>query len=336
MGFISCFKIQRLEESTVVFIDSLIYSLKSHHRHEILARMTRSSERVREELWEKTVKKVGAHGGEVTRFIDLLNDKGLDLIYGDKEYHRSMPFGNVGKLGFTGENRAAWTTTTEWNGVIHKFPALVFEDFDKMMKMMDEDVSDSFIYDSNDKIKTHTDFIKEWSSDAVAWAANLATMYTCILTGTFAFGGIDESLNLPTNVFKNKSKAPRTFKEAFPNIYMFKLPDMKKARKFARDYPEIAPGSWTPPTPEGEHEDPRLKKVLSTEDLAKIVATLSDHKNKRKYEQAEEKRAEKRTLFTKKKVHSQGSYWYTADLECHRMYAPHIDSFLEEERRYFI
>ena len=303
--------------------------------------MTRSSKRVREELWRKVVEKVRAHGGEVPRFIDLLNEEGMGWIYSDKEYHRALPYGDILKYGFTGENTAAWTTTTEWNGMVHNFPAMVFEDFDMMMKRMDEDVNDNFIFYGTGKIKTHTDMFEEWSFDAVKWSEHMASMYYNILTGNFAFGEIDESLKLPVELFKDKSKAPRTFEEAFPNIYKLKLARMitaknaakNAAKKRARNYPEDDNSYCTTPTTPLEKEQTRLETGLSKEDLAKVVASLGDHKKQRMYKQAEEKREERRTAFTKNKVQTDsGGHWYSGDLECNRYYQ-HIDVFLEKERR---
>ena len=182
--------------------------------------MTMHHTRGIEELWEEVVSKVRAHGGEITRFLDLLSAEATCKICSDKEYHRVAPLHLVMKYGYTGENTSVYTGR-DWKGNKYTRPALVFDDFHKMMEMMEEEVHTSYVghcmYDK--KLLTHADVMNAWSCEAVEWAADYVSMYYNILVGSFPFGHVDDSKKLPKHVFEKRSTALRTFEDAFPNIY---------------------------------------------------------------------------------------------------------------------
>jgi len=248
--------------------------------------------------WKDVVTKVRAHGGEVTRFLNLLSEDATCRIYADKEFHRAAPLHLVMKYGYTGENTSV-VTGKDWNGADYTLPALIFEDFNKMMQMMGEDVHHSHIsyclYDQ--KILTHADVMDAWSSEAISWATNYASMYYNILVGSFPFGWVDDYKKLPKNVFKKTSTAPRTFEDAFPNISYHNQTMKKEQVSRALDFGDAS----TPMTPHHPQNDIYLDRDLSINDLQRIIATLGDSKIMM-YNKAEKRRLKKKKIFENMKL----------------------------------
>ena len=226
--------------------------------------MTTYHTRGLQEHWKRVIAKVRAHGQEVTRFLDILSEDATCKIHADNEFHRATPLHLVTKYGYTGENTSV-VTGKDCNGDDYTLPALIFEDFNKMMDMMEEDVQHSHInyclYDQ--RILTHADVMDEWSSEAISWATKYACMYYNILVGSFPFGSVDDSKKLSKHIFKKTSTAPKTFKDAFPNISYHNQTRKKEKVRRALDFVDAS----TPMTPHHPQNDVYLDHDLPIHDL---------------------------------------------------------------------
>jgi len=257
------------------------------------------------EAWAESLKKVRAHGGEVTHFMNLLSDAGKEKLLTVKEHTRSMPPDVMIKYGFDGENKAESTGFNVNYGFEFINPARDY-DFDKIVASMEEDVLESItmhcLYEQ--KILTSTNIMHQWSSEAVDWASRESAWYYNILVGSYVFDEVDESKKLPKYFFKNTSTAPRTFADAFPNINIYnakKMEENKKAMKASEKKMENDIDCFTPHTPEAQPEEFVLSKHLSVFDLGVVVSCLGASAVKQ-YKQQEKKRARRLALFHSKKL----------------------------------
>ena len=259
-----------------------------------------------EEVWAESIKNVRAHAGEVTRFMNLLSDKGKEKLLTVKEHTRSMPPDVLIKYGFDGEDNEEYTGYNELYGFDFIHPARNY-DFDKIVTEMEENVLESMtmhcLYGS--KILTSTNIMQEWSFEAVDWASCKSTWYYNILVGSYVFDEVDEFKKIPKYFFKNTSTAPRTFADAFPNINIYKvkkIEDNKKAMKAFEKKMGNDTECCSPRTPVAQPEEFPLSKFLSVFDLGVIVSSLGASAVKQ-YKKQEKKRARRLALFRSKRLY---------------------------------
>jgi hypothetical protein len=267
--------------------------------------------RTLKQRWEDVLKHVRAHGGEVTHFLDLLNEEAHDKIFWDKENHNNAPTGTVCMFGYTGENTAAFTHPDYTNGGLELYPAVNFDNFDQMVRLIEEEEWHSLMsYCMGDTEKsTPIDIVDKWSVEALEWATHKADIYWNLLVCNYPFDDVNEDLKPNPSLFKNESTMPMSYAEAFPNIYASKMKQLalekqktrqKKQEEVTAPVQESPQFRLTDYGPESD-DDNYICITTCTKGLTRIAATLSPSK-KRIYDESEKTRVEKIGCFKKARL----------------------------------
>ena len=279
--------------------------------------MTLYQTRGLEEVWTESIKKVQAHGGEVTRFMKLLTDEGMEKIFTSKQQTLSMPSDLLVRYGFDGEDKVA---STGYTFNVHsnsrrlqrasfpsdmEFPRCARSyDFHEIIDKMQEDVLESITLHClfEGKILTVADIMRNWSSDAVQWASQESKWFYNLMVGSHVFDEVDEFKKLPKYLFKNTITAPRTFAEAFPNINAYNVKKMEAHKKAMKAYEKkMGQGHVWDHADVANQEEFVLSKHLSLFDLGVVVKSCGALAVKQ-YKHQEKMRARRLALFYSKKL----------------------------------